>query len=80
MVAGGPIVEGILVERFANEKTLAEGSVDKDTVNKKLEVYSILFILLEVETYGKLHIEVVHCFFYFSSSDNLELNCMVLIH
>ena len=36
-------------ERFANEKTVVEGSVTKNMVNKKMEVYLILVSLLGVE-------------------------------
>lgn len=38
MVVEEKIVEGRLSERHVNEKILAEGSIDKDTVKKNLEV------------------------------------------
>ena len=49
MVVEGPIVEGTLIERFANKKTLVEGLVTKNFVKKKMEVDSILFKSLVVE-------------------------------
>ena len=56
MEVEGPIDERTLVERFTNKKTIVEGSVAKNTANKKREVDSLLFRLLGVETYSNLHI------------------------
>ena len=39
MVIERPIVEGTLVERFANEEAVVEGSVVENKSNKKIEVY-----------------------------------------
>lgn len=38
MVVEGPRVIRTLAERVANEKTVVEGSVTKNTINKKMEV------------------------------------------
>ena len=43
------IFEGILVERFANEKTVVEGLLAENTVNKKIEADLLLVKLLEIE-------------------------------
>ena len=49
MVVKEAMVEGILVERFANEKTAVEGLVVENTVNKKMQVDSLLVKLLGIE-------------------------------
>ena len=48
-VVKGLILEGILGERFTNEKTVAKGSTVEDTVNKKKNILKTLcFILLNM--------------------------------
>ena len=42
IVVERPIVEETLVDRFANKKMVAEGSVTKNTINKKIEVDLVL--------------------------------------
>ena len=44
-----PIVEATLVERFTNERTVAEVSVVENAVTKKVEVDSLLVKFLEAE-------------------------------
>ena len=62
MVVEGPIVEGILAERFANKKTVVETLVVENMVNKKMEVDSLLAKLLGIEDpYNKLT-QTAHCF------------------
>ena len=48
MVVEGPIVEETLVEKFANEKMVVEGS-GENTVIKKMKVDSFLIKLFGVE-------------------------------
>ena len=62
MVVEGPIVEGILAERFANEKTVVETLVVENMVNKKMEVHSLLAKLLGIGDLYNKHTQTVHCF------------------
>ena len=48
MVVKGPILEETLIEIFANEIRVVEGLVAESTVNKKMEVDSLLVKLLEI--------------------------------
>ena len=62
MVVEGPIVEAILAERFANEKTVVETLVVENMVNKKMEVDSLLAKLLGIGDLYNKHTQTVHCF------------------
>ena len=62
MVVEGPIVEGILAERFANKKTVVETLIVENMVNKKMEVDSLLAKLLGTRDLYNKHTQTVHCF------------------
>ena len=62
------VVEGPIAERFANEKMVVEISVAENTV-KKMEVDSLLVILLGVEDFSQAAYSDGSLFFHFSNSD-----------
>ena len=56
-VTGETVIEGPLVERSANEKTVLEGTVNKNGKLKNLSLND-----QDLRTCGKVHVQMVRCF------------------
>ena len=69
-----PLAEGA-VERSVNEKVIVEGSVVEDWKFIKLYLND-----WELKIYGKVHIQIVHCFSISVVYQILELKILILMH
>ena len=77
MVVEGPTIERTLAEEFANENTVIEGSVAENTVNKKMEVDSLLVKLLGIEDTKQASYSDGSLYFHFSNRD-ISFNALKL--